>query len=85
VQSDDKDIIKKAMTLILGPVVTIRPAAHILSKSGALVLILFSAMMLFVDGGLIPSALGVVAGVIGAQVRQKDLKTSHQNVESFQR
>jgi hypothetical protein len=79
-QSDDKDIIRKTMTLILGPVVTIRAAANILSKSGALVLILFSAIMLFVGGGLIPSALGVVAGVIGAQVRQKDLKTPHQNL-----
>jgi hypothetical protein len=85
VQSDDKDIIKKTMTLILGPVVTIRAAAHILSKSGALVLILFSAMRLFVGGALIPSALGVVAGVISAQVRQEDLKTSHQNISSFQR
>ncbi len=71
-QNDDKDIIKKTVTLILGPVVTIRAAAHILSKSGTLVLILFSPMMLFVGGGIIPSALGVVARVIGAQVRQKD-------------
>src|SRR5918998_6602472 len=71
-QNDDKDIIKKTMTLIPGPVVIIRPAGHILSKSGALILMLFSFMMLPVGGGLMPSALGVVARVIGAQVRQKD-------------
>lgn len=34
-------------------------------------------MMLLVGGGLIPPAFGVLAGIIiGARVRQKDLKTS---------
>jgi hypothetical protein len=31
-------------------------------------------MMLFVGGGLIPPVFGVVAGIIGARVRQKELK-----------
>jgi hypothetical protein len=34
--------------------------------------------MLFVGGGLIPPALGVVAGIIRSRVWQKDLKTSNQ-------
>jgi hypothetical protein len=68
------------VTVITGLAVTIWAATRIQSKNGALVLILLSLMMLFVGGGLIPPALGVVAGIIGARVRQKDLKTSHQKV-----
>jgi hypothetical protein len=34
-------------------------------------------MMLFVGGGLIPPVFGVVAGIIGARVRQKELKKPH--------
>jgi hypothetical protein len=66
------------VTVILGLAVTIWSATRIQSKSGALVLILLSVMMLLVGGGLIPPVIGVVAGIIGARVRQKDLKTSHQ-------
>ncbi len=66
------------VTLALGLAVTIWAATHIQSKNGALVLILLSIMMLFVGGGLIPPVIGVVAGIIGARIRQKDLKTSHQ-------
>jgi hypothetical protein len=63
------------VTVITGFAVTIWAALRIQSKNGALVLILLSTMMLFVGGGLIPPALGVVAGIIiGARVRQKDLK-----------
>ena len=63
------------VTVITGIAVTIWAALRIQSKNGALVLILLSTMMLFVGGGLIPPALGVVAGIIiGARVRQKDLK-----------
>ena len=72
------------VTVITGFAVTIWAATlRIQSKNGALVLILLSTMMLFVGGGLIPPALGVVAGIIGAGVRQKDLKkssSSHQKV-----
>ena len=66
------------VTVITGFAVTIWAATlRIQSKNGALVLILLSTMMLFVGEGLIPPALGVVAGIIiGARVRQKDLKTS---------
>ena len=66
------------VTIILGPAVTIWSATRIQSKNGALVLILLSVMMLLVGGGLIPPVIGVVAGIIGARIRQKDLKTSHQ-------
>ena len=66
------------VTLILGLAVTIWAATHIQSKNGALVLILLSTMMLLVGGGLIPPVIGVVAGIIGARIRQRDLKTSHQ-------
>ena len=62
------------VTVILGLAVTIWAATRIQGENGALVLILLSTMMLFVGGGLIPPALGVVAGIIGAGVRQKDLK-----------
>ncbi len=70
------------LTVITGVAVTIWTATttHIRSKSGASVLILLSGMMLFVGGGLIPPVFGVVAGIIGARVRQKDLKTSRQKV-----
>lgn len=64
------------VTVITGAAVTIWAATRIHSKNGGLVLILLSTMMLLVGGGLIPPALGVVAGIIGARVRQKDLKTS---------
>jgi hypothetical protein len=67
-------------TIFTGVAVTIWAATRIQSKNGALVLILLSTMMLFVGGGLIPPVFGVVAGIIGARVRQKDLKTSHQKV-----
>jgi hypothetical protein len=66
------------VTVITGIAVTIWAATRIQSKNGPLVLILLSTMMLFVGGGLIPPVFGVVAGIIGARVSQKDLKTSHQ-------
>jgi len=68
------------VTVILGLAVTIWAAARIQSKNGALVHMLLSTIMLFVGGGLIPPAFGVVAGIIGLRIRQKDLKTSHQKV-----
>ncbi|HEX2168990.1 MAG TPA: hypothetical protein VHF65_01700 [Nitrososphaera sp.] len=68
------------LTIITGVAVTIWVATRIQSKSGASVLILLSTLMLFVGGGLIPPALGVVAGIIGSQLWQKDLKTSNQKV-----
>jgi len=68
------------VTVILGLAVTIWAATYIQSKNGALVLMLLSTIMLFVGGGLIPPMFGVVAGIIGLRVRQKDLKTSHQKV-----
>jgi hypothetical protein len=67
------------LTVTTGVAVTIFAATRIQSKNGALILILLSTMMLFVGGGLIPPAFGVVAGIIGLQIRQKNLKTSHQN------
>lgn len=67
------------LTVTTGVAVTILAATRIQSKNGALILILLSTMMLFVGGGLIPPAFGVVAGIIGLQIRQKNLKTSHQN------
>jgi len=68
------------LTVILGLAVTIWAATRIRSKNGALVLIMLSTIMLFVSGGLIPPVSGVVAGIIGLRVRQKDLKTPHQKV-----
>jgi hypothetical protein len=68
------------VTIILGLAVTIWAATRIQGENGALVLILLSTMMLFVGGGLLPPVFGVVAGIIGARVRQKDLKTSRQKV-----
>ena len=68
------------VTVITGVAVTIWAATRIQSKNGALVLILLSAVMLFVGGGLIPPVFGVVAGIIAARVSQKDLKTSHQKI-----
>jgi hypothetical protein len=68
------------VTVILGLAVTIWAATRIQGEKGALVLILLSTMMLFVGGGLLPPVFGVVAGIIGARVRQKDLKTSRQKV-----
>lgn len=67
------------LTVTTGVAVTILAATRLQSKNGALILILLSTMMLFVGGGLIPPAFGVVAGIIGLQIRQKNLKTSHQN------
>ena len=67
------------LTVTTGVAVTILAATRIQSKNGALILILLSTMMLFVGGGLIPPAFGVVAGIIGLQIRQKNLKPSHQN------
>ena len=66
--------------VILGLAVTIWAATRIQSENGALVLILLSTMMLFVGGGLLPPVFGVVARIICARVRQKDLKTSRQKV-----
>ena len=71
--------ISGVLTVTTGVAVTILAATRIQSKNGALILILLSTMMLFVGGGLIPPAFGVVAGIIGLQIRQKNLKTSHQN------
>ncbi len=68
------------LTVITGVAVTIWTAGYILSKNGALVLILLSTFMFFVGGGIIPPALGVVAGIIGLRIRQKDLKSSRQNL-----
>jgi hypothetical protein len=67
-------------TVILGLTVTIWAATRIQTENGGSVLILLSTMMLFVGGGLLPPVFGVVAGIIGARVRQKDLKTSRQKV-----
>ena len=49
-------------------------AACIEGKNRALILILLSTMMLFVGRGLIPPVFGVVAGIIYARTRQKNLK-----------
>jgi hypothetical protein len=70
------------LTVIIGVAVTVWTATttHIRWKGGALVLILLSVMMLFVGGGLIPPVFGVMAGIIGLRVRQKDLKASHQKL-----
>jgi hypothetical protein len=70
------------LTVITGVAVTVWAATtiHIRSKSGALVLMLLSVMMLFVGGGLIPPVFGVMAGIIGLRVMQKDLKASHQKL-----
>lgn len=68
------------VTVVLGLAVTIWAATRIQSENGALVLILLSTMMLFVGGGLLPPVFGVMAGIICARVRQKDLKTSRQKV-----
>ena len=65
------------VTLILGFAVTVWTATSIQRKNGALVLILLSTIMLFVGGGLIPPALGVVAGIIGARIRKRDWGASH--------
>ena len=67
------------LTVTTGVAVTILAATRIQSKNGALILILLSTMMLFVGGGLIPPAFGVVAGIIGLRIRQKNPKTSYQN------
>jgi hypothetical protein len=63
------------LTVITGVAVTIWASTRIQSKSGALILILLSMTMLFVGGGLIPPAFGVVAGVIGLRISQRDLKS----------
>src|ERR671917_1888931 len=68
------------VTVILGLAVTIWAATRIQGENGALVLILLSTMMLFVGGGLLPPVFGVVAGIICARIRQKDLKPSRQKV-----
>ena len=68
------------VAVILGLAVTIWAATRIQSENGALVLILLSTLMLFVGGGLLPPVFGVVAGIICARIRQKDLKTSRQKV-----
>jgi hypothetical protein len=68
------------VTVILGLAVTICAATRIQSKNGALILMLLSTIILFVGGGLIPPVFGVVAGIIGLRVRQKDLKTSNQKI-----
>jgi hypothetical protein len=68
------------VTVILGLAVTIWAATRIQSENGALVLTLLSTMMLFVGGGLLPPMFGVVAGIICARIRQKDLKTSRQKI-----
>ncbi len=60
--------------LILGSVVTIWAVAQIPSKNGSLVLILPSMTMLLVGGGLIPPAIGVVAGIIVPRVMRKNLR-----------
>ena len=62
------------VTVFIGIAVTILAATRIQTKNGGLVLISLSTMILFVDGGLIPPALGVVAGIISPQNTQKDLK-----------
>ena len=71
--------ISGVLTVTTGVAVTILAATRIQSKNGALILILLSTMMLFVGGGLIPPAFGVVAGIIGLRIRQKNPKTSYQN------
>ena len=70
------------LTVIMGAAVTVWTATtiHIQSKGVALVLILLSVTMLFVGGGLIPPVFGVMAGIIGLRVRQKNLKASHQKL-----
>jgi hypothetical protein len=65
------------LTVITGAAVTTWTATRIQGKSGPLVLISLSMIMLFVGGGLIPPPLGVVAGIIGLRISQKDLRTSH--------
>jgi hypothetical protein len=68
------------LTVILGLAVTIWAATRIRSKNRALVLIMLSTIMLFCRWRSIPPMSGVVAGIIGLRVRQKDLKTPHQKL-----
>jgi hypothetical protein len=44
-------------------------AVYIHRKNGRLVLILLSIMMLAVGGGIIPPVIGVIAGIIGTQIK----------------
>jgi hypothetical protein len=68
-------LVTGVLAIISGLTITIWTAATQLQrKNGGLILIMLSIGMLLVGGGLIPPAIGVIAGIIGTQIRQSDDK-----------
>jgi hypothetical protein len=63
-------LVSGVLAIIFGLIVTIWAATCVQRRNGGLVLILLSIMMLLVGGGIIPPIFGIIAGIIGTQIRQ---------------
>jgi hypothetical protein len=62
-------LVSGILTVIVGVLVAVWAAKFVQRKNGGLVLILLSILMLLVGGGLFPPVFGVVAGIIGTQIK----------------
>jgi len=74
-------LVTGVLAIIFGLIVTIWAAAFVQKKNGGLFLILLSIIMLLVGGGLIPPIFGVIAGIIGTQIKHS-ASTKHEGLYS---
>lgn len=63
-------IVTGVLAITFGILVTVWASVYIHRKDWGLVLILLSIMMLIVGGGIIPPIIGVIAGIIGIQIKR---------------
>ncbi len=66
-------LITGIFAILVSLVVVAWAAMFVQRKNGGLTLILLSILMLLVGGGFVPPLFGVIAGVIGRQVRRPTL------------
>jgi hypothetical protein len=64
-------LVSGILTVIVGVLVAVWTAKFVQRKNGGIILILLSILMLLVGGGLFPPVFGVVAGIIGTQIKSE--------------
>lgn len=71
-------LVSGLLTVIIGVIVAVWAAKYVQRKHGGLVLILLSALMLLVGGGLFPPVFGFAAGIIGTRIKPSSERAKNQ-------
>jgi hypothetical protein len=69
-------LVTGVLAIIFGLIVAIWAAGFVQKKNGGLVLILLTIIMLLVGGGLFPPMFGIIAGIVGTQIKHSE-STKH--------